>query len=168
MLGARNREVIQIHWGGGTPTFLPPEDLTELMAAICRHFRVAPDCEIGIEVDPRECSEEHLDALAAAGVNRLSMGLQELDPKVQRAINRQQSAAQTWAVIDGARKRGHQTPEGFVATTVFLHPASVVLHPGSDLLSPAFDALHPAGPAPSTPGDLRPPPGHARASGAAQ
>jgi len=128
-LDARNREVIQIHWGGGTPTFLPPEDLTELMAAIRRHFRVSPECEVGVEVDPRECSEEHLDALAAAGFNRLSMGLQELDPKVQHAVNRMQSAGETWAVIDGARKRGiqslnvdliyglpHQTPEGFAAT----------------------------------------------------
>jgi oxygen-independent coproporphyrinogen III oxidase len=128
-LGGARRDLIQIHWGGGTPTFLPPEDLTELMAAIRRHFRVTPGCEIGVEVDPRECSDAHLDALAAAGVNRLSMGLQELDPKVQKAVNRMQSAEQTWQVIDGARRRGiqslnvdliyglpHQTPEGFAAT----------------------------------------------------
>jgi oxygen-independent coproporphyrinogen-3 oxidase len=128
-LDAAHREVIQIHWGGGTPTFLPPEDLTALMATIRRHFRVSPDCEIGVEVDPRECSTEHLDALAAAGFNRLSMGLQELDPKVQLAVNRLQSAGETWAVIDGARRRGiqslnvdliyglpYQTPEGFAET----------------------------------------------------
>jgi oxygen-independent coproporphyrinogen-3 oxidase len=128
-LDAPHREVIQIHWGGGTPTFLPPEDLTELMAAIRRHFRVALTCEIGVEVDPRECSAAHLDALTGAGVNRLSMGLQELDPQVQRAVNRMQSVEQTWAVIDHGRRRGvesvnvdliyglpHQTPDGFVAT----------------------------------------------------
>ena len=104
-LAADRREVVRIHWGGGTPTFLPPEDLTELMSLIRRSFRLAPDCEIGVEVDPRECSPEHLDALAAAGVNRLSMGLQELDPQVQEAVNRIQSADQTWAVLGGARSR---------------------------------------------------------------
>jgi oxygen-independent coproporphyrinogen-3 oxidase len=128
-LGADRREVVQVHWGGGTPTFLPPEDLTELMALIRSNFRLAPDCEIGVEVDPRECSPAHLDAPAAAGVNRLSMGLQELDPQVQEAVNRIQSAEQTWAVLGGARSRGirsinvdliyglpHQTPERFALT----------------------------------------------------
>lgn len=129
LLAADRREVVQIHWGGGTPTFLPPEDLTELMQIIRRNFRLADSCEIGVEVDPRECSPAHLDALAAAGVNRLSMGLQELDPQVQEAINRIQTREQTWAVLDGARQRGiesinvdliyglpHQTPERFAAT----------------------------------------------------
>ncbi len=124
-----HREVVQIHWGGGTPTFLPPEDLAELMQIIRRNFRLADSCEIGVEVDPRECSPEHLDALAEGGVNRLSMGLQELDPRVQEAVNRIQTREQTWAVLDGARQRGiesvnvdliyglpHQTPERFAAT----------------------------------------------------
>src|SRR6185369_4093097 len=128
-LDGTHRETVQIHWGGGTPTFLPPEDLTELMAAIRRHFNVAPGCEIGVEIDPRECSEAHLDALTAGGVNRLSMGLQELDPKVQRAVNRMQTLEQTRAIIEGGRRRGvesvnvdliyglpYQTPEGFAAT----------------------------------------------------
>jgi oxygen-independent coproporphyrinogen III oxidase len=129
LLQADRREVVQIHWGGGTPTFLPPDDLTELMKIIRRNFRLADACEIGVEVDPRECSPAHLDALAAGGVNRLSMGLQELDPKVQEAVNRIQTREQTWAVLDGARQRGiesinvdliyglpHQTPERFAAT----------------------------------------------------
>ncbi|MFL6199018.1 MAG: oxygen-independent coproporphyrinogen III oxidase [Thermoanaerobaculia bacterium] len=127
--GPDRREVVQVHWGGGTPTFLPPEDLTELMALIRRSFRLGEDCEIGVEVDPRECSPAHLDALAAAGVNRLSMGLQELDPRVQEAVNRIQTAEQTWGVLDGARSRGigsvnvdliyglpHQTPGRFALT----------------------------------------------------
>ncbi|MFP5284721.1 MAG: oxygen-independent coproporphyrinogen III oxidase, partial [Thermoanaerobaculia bacterium] len=127
--GPGHREVVQVHWGGGTPTFLPPEDLTELMALIRRSFRLGSDCEIGVEVDPRECSPAHLDALAEAGVNRLSMGLQELDPQVQEAVNRIQSAEQTWGVLDGARSRGmrsvnvdliyglpHQTPGRFALT----------------------------------------------------
>lgn len=128
-LGADRREAVQVHWGGGTPTFLPPEDLTELMSLIRGSFRLGRDCEIGVEVDPRECSPAHLDALAAAGVNRLSMGLQELDPQVQEAVNRLQTPEQTWGVLEGARSRGirsvnvdliyglpFQTPERFALT----------------------------------------------------
>ena len=129
-LGAEGRQVVQIHWGGGTPTFLPPEDLSALMAILRRHFRFAADCEIGVEIDPRECTPEHLDVMAATGVNRLSLGLQDLDRDVQRAIRREQSAEETWGVIDGARRRGigesinidliyglpHQTRESFAGT----------------------------------------------------
>jgi oxygen-independent coproporphyrinogen-3 oxidase len=128
-IAAGEREVVQVHWGGGTPTFLVPEDLTELMALLRRRFRFAEGCETGVEVDPREASPGHLDALAAAGFNRMSVGVQELDPVVQQAIHRIQSAELTREVIDGARRRGiehvnidliyglpHQTPEGFAAT----------------------------------------------------
>jgi oxygen-independent coproporphyrinogen-3 oxidase len=104
--GAAEREVIQIHWGGGTPTFLPPEDLVELGAILRRHFRLAEGCEIGLEVDPRECTDEHLDALRQAGFNRISMGVQDLDPEVQKAVNRVQPLEMTQAVVDGARRRG--------------------------------------------------------------
>lgn len=128
-LAAHRREVVQIHWGGGTPTFLPPDDLAELMRLIWRNFRISKDCEIGVEVDPRECSPTHLDVLAEVGVNRLSMGLQELDPEVQKAVNRIQTPEQTWAILEGARRRGiqsinldliyglpFQTPERFALT----------------------------------------------------
>jgi oxygen-independent coproporphyrinogen III oxidase len=128
-LGAAGREVVQIHWGGGTPTFLPAEDLAGLMAIIRRHFHLAADCEIGIEIDPRECTVDQMDALAASGMNRLSMGLQELDPKVQLAVNRVQTAEQTWDILNGFRERGvtsanidliyglpHQTPEKLAET----------------------------------------------------
>lgn len=100
------RQVVQIHWGGGTPTFLPPEDLARLMGMIRRSFALAPDCEIGVEVDPRQCTPQHLDVLAEIGVNRLSLGVQDLDPQVQQAVNRIQPAALTWEVLDGARQRG--------------------------------------------------------------
>jgi len=126
---APRRRAVQIHWGGGTPTFISPDEVRELMAAVRRHFPVAEDCEIGVEVDPRRTTDEHLDALAEAGVNRLSLGLQDLDPQVQEAINRVQPAEVTWRVLDGARRRGmgsvnidliyglpHQTPESFAAT----------------------------------------------------
>jgi oxygen-independent coproporphyrinogen-3 oxidase len=128
-LDADHREVVQIHWGGGTPTFLPAEDLAALMDIIRRHFRLAPACETGVEIDPRECTAEQMDALAAAGMNRLSLGLQDLDPLVQRAVTRVQTADQTWGVLEGFRERGvtsanvdliyglpHQTPERFGAT----------------------------------------------------
>jgi len=129
LLQADRREVVQVHWGGGTPTFLPAEDLTELMAILRRSFRFAPGCEIGVEVDPREATHEQLDALADGGVNRLSVGLQDLDPEVQRAVNRVQSLEETWGLLAGAYARGiesvnvdliyglpRQTPERFAAT----------------------------------------------------
>lgn len=128
-LGGDAREVIQLHWGGGTPTFLPTAEMEELVGIIGRHFRLAPDCEFGVEVDPRMCTDEQLDVLAAGGVNRLSMGVQDLDPKVQEAVNRVQPTEETWRVLDGAHARGmtsvnidliyglpHQTPESFAET----------------------------------------------------
>lgn len=143
LLGAADREVIQVHWGGGTPTFLAPRELAELMGAIRARFRFAPSCEIGVEVDPRRCTPEHLDALAEAGVNRLSIGIQDLDPEVQWAVRRVQPAEQAWAVLDGARRRGiasvnvdliyglpRQTRESFAATVaevVRMRPDRVAL-----------------------------------------
>lgn len=128
-LGAPDRELVQIHWGGGTPTFLPPEDLEMLGAILRRHFRISDACEFGVEADPRELSSEQLDVLAGLGVNRLSLGVQDLDPQVQAAVNRVQSLELTRAAIEGARRRGiasinvdliyglpFQTPQGFAAT----------------------------------------------------
>ena len=129
LLGAADRRAVQVHWGGGTPTFLDPDDLAALMAAVRRHFPFAADAEVSVEVDPRRCTPAHLDALAAAGVNRISVGVQDLDPEVQRAVNRVQPAEVTREVLAGARERGirgtnvdliyglpHQTPERFAAT----------------------------------------------------
>ncbi len=129
LLGGKERPTTQVHWGGGTPTFLPPEDLRELMAILRRHFAFTADCEIGVEVDPRACAPEQLDALAESGVNRLSLGVQDCDPTVQKAVNRVQPEEVTRAVLDGARQRGmtslnidliyglpYQTPEGFART----------------------------------------------------
>lgn len=128
-LAGGEREVVQIHLGGGTPNFFPPAMLGELLAFFRRHFRLHPRCEIGVEVDPRTMTPGHLDAFAAAGVNRLSAGLQDLEPRVQEAINRVQSAAETRAVVDGAHERGiesvnldliyglpHQTARSFART----------------------------------------------------
>jgi oxygen-independent coproporphyrinogen-3 oxidase len=129
LAGAGRRRVVQAHWGGGTPTFLPAEQLRALDALLRERFDLAADAEIGVEVDPRHCTAEQLDALAAAGVNRLSVGLQDLDPRVQQAVRRIQPLEQVREVVAGARARGiasvnvdliyglpHQTAESFDAT----------------------------------------------------
>jgi oxygen-independent coproporphyrinogen-3 oxidase len=128
-LGAADRQTTQVHWGGGTPTFLRAEELARLGAAIRGRFALAPEVEFAVEVDPRHSSDEQLDALAGVGVNRLSLGIQDLCPEVQAAVNRRQPADLTWRVIESARRRGmaslnvdliyglpHQTPTSFRAT----------------------------------------------------
>ena len=98
--------VRQVHLGGGTPTFLSDGDLARLMEGVRRHFALLPDAEIGIEVDPRSVDALRVHHLASLGFNRLSMGVQDFDPEVQRAINRVQGEAQTLAVLEAARAAG--------------------------------------------------------------
>jgi oxygen-independent coproporphyrinogen III oxidase len=107
-LGDRRR-VVQYHWGGGTPTFYPPDDLVELHERLLRHFQLSPTAEVAIEVDPRVTSVEHLEALADIGFNRLSFGVQDLDPTVQRLIGRNQTRAQTERLFDAARRLGFES-----------------------------------------------------------
>ena len=95
--------VEQVHWGGGTPTFLAPGEMTALMAMLRDAFPFAPDAEISIEVDPRKVEEEKVAHLACLGFNRISIGVQDFDPDVQRAVNRIQSEVETKRVIDAAR-----------------------------------------------------------------
>ena len=92
-LAAPGRTVRQIHWGGGTPTYLHPDDIRRLFAHLRASFNIASDAEIGCEVDPRELEREHVQALADSGFNRLSLGVQDLDLSVQQAVNRVQPAA---------------------------------------------------------------------------
>ncbi len=92
-LTAPGRLVRQIHWGGGTPTYLHPDDIRRLFAHIQSRFTIASDAEIGCEVDPRELTAGHVQALADCGFNRLSLGVQELDATVQQAVNRVQPEA---------------------------------------------------------------------------
>jgi oxygen-independent coproporphyrinogen III oxidase len=100
------RRVIQLHWGGGTPTYSSPELLTRLGRRIRERFDFAPDAEVGVEVDPRVTTPEHLEALAALGFNRLSMGVQDFDPEVQTAINRVQPFEATRDLVRAARSLG--------------------------------------------------------------
>jgi len=100
------RRVEQLHWGGGTPTYLKPADIRRLMDAIRSHFRLAPEAEMGCETDPRELTREHLAALRECGFNRLSIGVQDLDERVQKAVNRVQPAAMIGQVYAWARELG--------------------------------------------------------------
>ena len=84
----KRRKVIQLHWGGGTPNFLNNEEIIELMEEIKKRFDIDPDGEISIEIDPRYLSEGQLETIREVGFNRISMGVQDFDEDVQRAINR--------------------------------------------------------------------------------
>jgi oxygen-independent coproporphyrinogen-3 oxidase len=104
-LGER-RTLNQLHWGGGTPTFLSPEQCERLFAAISSRFPLANDAEVAIEVDPCVTTMEHLATLAGLGFNRISMGLQDTDPEVQRAVKRIQPLDLTREHVDEARRLG--------------------------------------------------------------
>jgi len=103
----RSRPVDQLHWGGGTPTFLNPDEMRELMHKTARHFTLRDDDsgEYSIEIDPREANPETIALLRDLGFNRMSMGVQDFDPAVQRAVNRIQSEQETFAVLEAARER---------------------------------------------------------------
>jgi oxygen-independent coproporphyrinogen III oxidase len=98
--------VIQLHWGGGTPTFLSHAEMGALMGALRGQFTFAPDAEVSIEVDPRKVDAATIAYLAELGFNRISVGIQDFDPAVQKAVNRIQSEAETRTVIDAARANG--------------------------------------------------------------
>jgi len=96
----------RIHWGGGTPTILSPEDLLAIHARLRRHFDIGPESEIAIEIDPRVLDKPMVAALAEAGVRRASLGVQDFDPEVQRAINRWQPYERTAAAAEALREAG--------------------------------------------------------------
>ena len=100
------RPVVQFHLGGGTPTYFTPERLRRLGRKFRDRFRFAPDAEIGVEVDPRVTTREHLLTLARLGFNRLSMGVQDFEPRVQVAINRVQPYEETRLLVEQARALG--------------------------------------------------------------
>jgi oxygen-independent coproporphyrinogen-3 oxidase len=132
------RKVVQLHFGGGTPTFLTPDELRALGGVIRSHFKVASDVEAGVEIDPRRVTRGHVQALREIGCNRASIGVQDNNPAVQKAIHRIQPFAQTKMVADWIRNAGftslnvdliyglpNQTPETFASTleeTLALRP----------------------------------------------
>ena len=107
----RDREVIQLHFGGGTPNFLNPVQLADTVDVMRRQFHFADrnDSDISIEIDPRFCDPAWMPALAKAGFNRASLGVQDFDPKVQQAVNRIQTVEETRAVVDAARSAGFRS-----------------------------------------------------------
>ena len=98
--------VSHIHFGGGSPTILSPDDFTNLMLHIKTSFSLAPNAEIAVEIDPRDIQDDMLKALANSGINRISVGVQDFDPQVQKAINRIQTFKETKHVIDKLAKLG--------------------------------------------------------------
>lgn len=107
----RDRPVDQLHWGGGTPTFISHPQMRDLMRVTGEHFQLRDDDsgEYSIEVDPREADAETIGLLRELGFNRLSLGVQDFDPAVQKAVNRIQSEQETWAVLDAARREGFKS-----------------------------------------------------------
>lgn len=123
------RKVVQLHFGGGSPTFLRPDEIRKLGGIIHKHFTFSPEIEASVEIDPRRLTRDHLVALREIGFNRASMGVQDFNPKVQEAIHRIQPPAMTRQAMDWMRELGfgsinldliyglpHQTPESFQET----------------------------------------------------
>jgi oxygen-independent coproporphyrinogen-3 oxidase len=103
------RQVSQIHWGGGTPTFIPAQPLRRLFEGILKNFNIAPGAEIGVELDPREVTEDHLALFVESGFNRISMGIQDFDPKVQKAVHRIQPEEVTGQLLKRCRELGFES-----------------------------------------------------------
>ncbi|WP_027040373.1 oxygen-independent coproporphyrinogen III oxidase [Mesorhizobium ciceri] len=132
-----------IHFGGGSPTILNPDDMVALTKVLRNSFDFLPDVEITVEINPNDMDDARLDGLAKIGMTRASLGVQDFDPKVQRAINREQSFSQTKIVVDGVRCRGvrsvnldllyglpHQTQDSLsstVAQALTLEPDRIAL-----------------------------------------
>jgi len=105
----RRRPITQMHFGGGTPTYLSPDRIERVGARLREAFPFARDAEIGIEIDPRVTTREHLEAAARSGFNRLSMGVQDFDPRVQKAVNRVQPYEETRGLVEAARGLGFES-----------------------------------------------------------
>jgi oxygen-independent coproporphyrinogen-3 oxidase len=136
--------ISQLHLGGGSPTFLSDDELRSLMAMLRRNFSFAAGGEYSIEVDPRTIDASRLDTLAELGFNRLSFGVQDFDPAVQKAVHRIQPAEQVFSLVAAARARGFesinvdliyglpmQSPESFdrtLAQVVELRPDRIALY----------------------------------------
>lgn len=103
------RQTIQLHLGGGTPTFLSESELTRLMAQLRLHFEFTSDAELGVEIDPRTVNEQTLSMLAGLGFNRTSFGVQDFDPQVQAAVNRIQPYEMVRTALLASREAGFQS-----------------------------------------------------------
>ena len=136
--------ISQLHWGGGTPTFLSHSEMRELMTSIKNHFEFQQNGEYSIEIDPRRVTEADIKLLAELGFNRISLGVQDFNPEVQQAIHRLQTLEETQSVLNWSRKYGFtsrsvdliyglpkQTPASFVATVqavIALNPERISVY----------------------------------------
>ena len=105
----KDRTVSQLHWGGGTPTFLLPPQITRLMTLLRTHFNFSEQAELSIEVDPREIELSTIDHLAKEGFNRLSLGVQDFNKDVQKAVNREQDEDFIKQLLTRAKEQGFQS-----------------------------------------------------------
>ena len=105
----RSRPVVQVHWGGGTPTYLTAAQCDALAAHLLEAFPPAPGAEVSVEIDPRVTTPEHLAVLRRRGWNRVSMGVQDFDPEVQELVNRVQPFEMTKGLVDAARALGYES-----------------------------------------------------------
>ena len=105
------RKVDQLHWGGGTPTFISHDEMRQLMSVTRKYFNLHDDDsgEYSIEIDPREVSRESISLLRELGFNRMSLGVQDFNPAVQKAVNRIQSKEQTLAALNSARDENYKS-----------------------------------------------------------
>lgn len=126
---SKNRKVEQMHWGGGTPSYLSPEEIREIGDYIKEKFVFAEDIEASVEIDPRRLTFDHIKALRESGFNRVSMGVQDFNPQVQEAINRIQPEEMTRRAVEWTRQLSfgslnldliyglpHQTLDSFLET----------------------------------------------------
>ena len=106
-----DRRVMQLHFGGGTPTFLADEKIKQLMDVIRKNFNLSKSKsrDYSIEVDPRTVTRERLSALSAIGFNRISFGIQDFNPETQKAVNRIQDEAMIFTLVEDAREVGFQS-----------------------------------------------------------
>jgi oxygen-independent coproporphyrinogen-3 oxidase len=140
----QGQTITQLHLGGGSPTFLSDDELREMMGMLRRNFSFVPGGEYSIEVDPRTVDASRLDTLAELGFNRLSFGVQDFDPAVQKAVHRIQPVEQVFSLVEASRARGfdsinvdliyglpQQSPESFdrtLAQVAQLRPDRIALY----------------------------------------
>ncbi len=139
-----DRPVVQLHWGGGTPNYLTKEQTIDLFSYIRENFNISPSAEISVEIDPRSVDYEYIKLYRELGFNRISMGVQDFNPKVQQAINRIQPYSLMEEVVSWVREQNfqslnidliyglpYQTPESFretVRKTIALNPDRVAVY----------------------------------------
>lgn len=140
VLGEREK-VTQLHFGGGTPTFLSDAQLQRLMTILSTHFEFLPEGEYSIEIDPRKVGRETIFMLAKLGFNRISVGVQDLEPKVQQAVNRVQSLEETLEVIQAARDSGFKSVSIDLIYGLPFQTAETVAHTVEQVIAIAPDRI---------------------------